>query len=172
MSCSQIIELCYKVLTSLHTTCYVVDIDNMLDFSNKLSTLRLKHHKRDSYDISNRPPLPLPRDCDQSSTPKLESEEGSSDVQDEGSFNLIDLKSMESLFVETQVDSATSSESRFSTSSGPSLPGLEYETIELKEITTRRWSGDGHLLQKSFDEQPLYQVYNEVLTVLNTLCSL
>ncbi|XP_046678894.1 rho guanine nucleotide exchange factor 16-like isoform X3 [Homalodisca vitripennis] len=192
---SGIIELCYKVLTSLHGSSYLADIDNMLDFSNKLSTLRLRRHRSSGgqqreeveRDVSSRPRLPLPDEagpdtCAQpqetcqetlspeqtgnlySPTPTLKPKTNGAVMPQEelnGSFNLIDLRSMENLLIETKVDSGSSLESGPSSSSGLGSPGGDYELIELKELTTKRWSGDGQLLQKSFEEQPLYQEYNE-----------
>ncbi|KAG8284126.1 hypothetical protein J6590_003821 [Homalodisca vitripennis] len=194
---SGIIELCYKVLTSLHGSSYLADIDNMLDFSNKLSTLRLRRHRSSGgqqreeveRDVSSRPRLPLPDEagpdtCAQpqemcqetlspeqtgnlySPTPTLKPKTNGAVMPQEelnGSFNLIDLRSLENLLIETKVDSGSSLESGPSSSSGLGSPGGDYELIELKELTTKRWSGDGQLLQKSFEEQPLYQEYNEAL---------
>lgn len=66
--------------------------------------------------------------------------------------------------METRVDGESCAPS--SSSGMSSLEGEgEYELIEMKEVTRRRWSTDGQLLQKSFEDQPLYQAYNEVSLV-------
>lgn len=73
-----------------------------------------------------------------------------------------DFSSLENLLIETRVDGE--GESGPSSSSGMSSLG-EYELIEMKEVTPRRWSTDGQLLQKSLQDQPLYQAYTEVRLV-------
>ncbi|XP_054286456.1 uncharacterized protein LOC129002572 [Macrosteles quadrilineatus] len=144
-----IIELCYKVLSSLHGTSYLADIDNMLDFSNKLSMLRMKRQTtnfRRSPDPRTRPRLPLPDEMEDGTlkpengnvyvtTPTLKSKslDQNSNNTNEESFNMIDLRSLESLLVETKVDSGSLTESVSDTSSsGQSSPGRAYELIEMK----------------------------------------
>lgn len=177
---SQIIDLCYKVLTSLHGSAYISDIDNLLDFSNKLSTLRLKRHKpstqreNNNNNCNGRPRLPLPEEADDpqeegnhySTTPTLKSRGGSSETMERDKdlnkiFSLIDLQSVDNLLIETKVDSGCSASGSSSNSSQLSSPGGEYELIELKEMP-KKCSAEGLLLQKSFEEQPLYQAYSEV----------
>lgn len=162
----QIIDLCYKVLTSLHGSAYISDIDNLLEFSNELSTLRTKRQKgRQHNNCNGRPRLPLPEEetCTTtenhySSTPTLQSRTGNDETK---IFSLIDLESVDNLLTESKVDSGCSDSAASSSSSELSSPSGEYELIELKEMP-KKCSGEGLLLDKSFEEQSLDQAYSEV----------
>lgn len=163
----QIIDLCYKVLTSMHGSAYISDIDNLLEFSNELSTLRTKRQRaKQQNNCNGRPRLPLPDEdtCTTtenhySSTPTLQqSRIGNNETE---IFSLIDLESVDNVLVESKVDSGCSDSAASSNSSELSSPSGEYELIELKEMP-KKCPGGGLLLDKAFEEQPLYQVYSEV----------
>lgn len=151
----------------MHGSAYISDIDNLLEFSNELSTLRTKRQRaRQQNNCNGRPRLPLPNEdtCTTtenhySSTPTLQqSRIGNNETE---IFSLIDLESVDNLLVESKVDSGCSDSAASSNSSELSSPSGEYELIELKEMP-KKCPGGGLLLDKAFEEQPLYQVYSEV----------
>lgn len=150
----------------MHGSAYISDIDNLLEFSNELSTLRTKRQKaRQQNNCNGRPRLPLPEEETStttenhySSTPTLQSRIGNNETK---SFSLIDLESVDNLLMESKVDSGCSDSPASSNSSELSCPSGEYELIELKEIP-KKCSGEGLLLDKSLEEQPLHQAYSEV----------
>lgn len=111
--------------------------------------LRMKRQTtnfRRSPDPRTRPRFPLPDEMEDGTlkpengnvyvtTPTLKNKslDQNSNNTNEESFNMIDLRSLESLLVETKVDSGSLTESVSDTSSsGQSSPGRAYELIEMK----------------------------------------
>lgn len=159
------------MLESLHGPNYLADIDNLFDFSKKLSSLRLKRQrsiknclKKDNNKIKKQ--LNLNKNeftennlfCDK----RAEEEEN---LLNE-SFNLIDFTSVENLTESNQTKEAKARDTYLDREVYELIEFRKeertcQETVERSFQTSLRMSETNNVLQRSFDEGPLYQVYTE-----------